>query len=114
MTPSSSARLLADVLAQAEEHLIDAGVLGEYAMVGRQRGPDAANELYPRLAAHLRPGCEGCQHDLEALEALARRAGSAVGNAPASAASGGPAQVGAASDTPLSDTAEETAASDAL
>ena len=79
-----------------------------------KQGKDAANELYPRVAAHLRPGCEGCQHDLEALEALARRAGSAVGNAPARAASGGPAQVGAASDTPLSGTAAETAASDAL
>jgi len=82
MTLPSSKGLLADLAAVPADHPIDVGVLGEYAFAGRQRGPEAAAELYPRVAAHLRAGCEACHEDLAALDALARRSGSAGSNAP--------------------------------
>src|SRR5436190_457033 len=44
-------RLLADLAALGPEHAVDVGILGEYAMIERQRGPDTAAETYPRVAA---------------------------------------------------------------
>jgi hypothetical protein len=84
MTTHGLQRLLADLAGLAEDHPIDAGVLGEYALVGRQHGPDPAPEWYPRVAAHLRAGCERCKSDLATLDALARRSGPPRGEAPRS------------------------------
>jgi hypothetical protein len=73
MTAPIPDRLLADLVARAATHAIDAGLLGEYALVERQRGSEAAAETYPGVAAHLRGGCQHCQDDLDTLDALARR-----------------------------------------
>src|SRR5215212_84823 len=89
MTGPGLQRLLADLAGLAEQHPIDAGVLGEYALVGRRHGPDPAAEAYPRVAAHLRAGCEQCQADLATLDGLARRGGSLHGDA---ARAGSPAR----------------------
>lgn len=75
MTSIEPARLLADIAGLVTACSIDAGVLGEYAFVSRQRGAEVAADLYPRLIAHLRVGCEACQNDLERLDVLARRTG---------------------------------------
>lgn len=66
-------RLLADLAALTTHHAIDAGRLGEYALVERQHGAEAAAEAYPSIVAHLRGDCQHCQDDLDALDALARR-----------------------------------------
>lgn len=73
MTSPVPDRLLADLAALAADHPLDAGLLGEYALAERQRGPEPAAEAYPSVVAHLRGGCERCQDDLDALDALARR-----------------------------------------
>ena len=98
MTDSTSQRLMADVAALGPAHAIDAGILGEYAFVGRQRGPQVAAEMYPSVAAHLRGGCEQCHRDLETLAGLAKRAGPAAArtDAPTPTANAGPV----ASDEP--------------
>jgi hypothetical protein len=81
--PAVPERLLADLAGLAVDHPIDAGVLGEYAQAARSAGPDASAEAYPRVAAHLRSGCDACEADLAALDALARRAGPRSGAPPA-------------------------------
>jgi hypothetical protein len=80
--PAVPERLLADLAGLSVDHPIDAGVLGEYAQAARSAGPDASAEAYPRVAAHLRGGCDACEVDLAALDALARRAGPRSGPLP--------------------------------
>jgi hypothetical protein len=91
VTVPEPTRLLADIAGLAAACPIDAGVLGEYAFVARQRGADLAADLYPRVIAHLRTGCAECQVNLERLDGLARRGGSSASQSP-----GGPG----ASETP--------------
>jgi hypothetical protein len=81
MTPDSLRRLLADLPGPESPHPIDAGLLGEYALVERVRGPGATAEAYPRVAAHLRTECQRCQDTLAAVRTLARRSGAPRGQA---------------------------------
>ena len=73
MSPDAVHRLLADLPGPGGPHPIDAGLLGEYAFVRRQHGQSLVGELYPRVEAHLRSGCQRCQDQLEAIRALVRR-----------------------------------------
>lgn len=75
MTEPGLQRLISDLAGLAEQHPIDMGVLGEYALVRRRHAADPADEAYPRVATHLRAGCEPCQADLATLDDLARRGG---------------------------------------
>lgn len=61
------------------DHPIDAGTLGEYALLERTRNRGAAADTYPSIAAHLRGGCQQCQDDLAALEAISRSTGGQPG-----------------------------------
>jgi len=74
MTPDALRLLLADLPEPGGPHPIDAGLLGEYAFARRQHGQSIVGELYPRVEAHLRAGCQRCQDQLEAIRALVRRA----------------------------------------
>ena len=73
MTPQALRRLLADLPATEPPHPIDAGLLGEYAFARREHGQSIVGERYPRVAAHLRTGCQRCEDDLIAFRALVRR-----------------------------------------
>lgn len=66
-------RLLDDLPDPAlTDHPVDLGALGEYAETLRRLGPESAGDAYPRVAGHLRTGCERCRADLADLERLAR------------------------------------------
>ena len=82
MTGPTYRRLLSDLAGLAEQHPVDMGVLSEYALVRRQHGPHPADDAYPRVATHLRAGCEPCQADLATLDDLARRGGAGRADPP--------------------------------
>jgi hypothetical protein len=90
MTSPVPDQLLQDLAALAADHPIDAGLLGEYALTGRQHGPEVATETYPSVAAHLRAGCEHCQDNLDALDGLAPRAGPSRSTPPSARADSTP------------------------
>jgi hypothetical protein len=56
--------LWAAVRPALEDHPIEAGALGEYALVMQQSGQEQAQRAFPAVAAHLRTRCERCEADL--------------------------------------------------
>jgi|SRR5919204_5575279 hypothetical protein len=63
-SPDGREALWAAVRAGLDDHPIEPGALGEYALVRQERGPAEAERAFPEVAAHLRGGCARCEADL--------------------------------------------------
>jgi hypothetical protein len=66
-TVEGRARLLAAIEAAGWPHVVDSGVLGEYAELVAVRGQAEADAALPEVAAHLATGCAECAEDLREL-----------------------------------------------
>jgi hypothetical protein len=69
-TVEGRARLLDAIELVRAPHVIEMGMLGEYAELVLVRGPSDAAARMPEVAAHLAGGCGPCADDLAELQAL--------------------------------------------
>lgn len=70
-TVEGRARLLAAIEAVSPPHVVDLGVLGEYAEMTVVQGRAEADRQFPEVVLHLGTGCSSCADDLRDLTALA-------------------------------------------
>ena len=69
-TVDGRARLLAALEMVGPPHVVDAGTLGEYAVLVADLGRPGADARMPEVASHLADGCQPCSDDLRELSGL--------------------------------------------
>jgi hypothetical protein len=70
-TPERWAKLWTTVRPDGPPHALDTAVLGEYAIILQERGPEVAGRDFPAVVDHLATDCGLCAADLQELLAFA-------------------------------------------